>query len=644
MSLFIDADIEVKMARVSTRDAIGHFFFSRWKIATYNRFTIPWLLLLIFFSAACTDLSQPRVDSGYQTEKSGEISDSDATTREPVRSTDCEIGAEACELSASSDAWISTEAAGDSTFITQPPAATNTQQDSPFEPRPMPSISKPEVVGTLVGPDARYANGEIQVYGTDMGSTFVHQGRHLVLFGDTWPNASFICDHSSIENDDTIATIPLDYTGGIPPLNFFTKADSPSEPSLIQLFRGNESLSLGFGLIPMVGFSDGDRAFAFFTRLERVACDTTTAPAPQGCPIDGKFFCSTGIGICEPELPILCDVKLNQGCIIGQQCVAASLCVDSTSSQYAEGDVWSEMASIALSIDIAVQDQSNPELFNSVFSWPTNKFSVLTARAVKVFSEKTAGNDYQSGTGHLLIWGRPGFVGENDHGSDLYLATHALPFVFEAGALAFQPRYFAGLDSQTGEPIWSSLQSDAAPLALDGVVSGDPYEEVPMVGHMTVGWLGSPIDKWVLLYGGDLVDYLLSTPTSTRFAQSPGAIIIRFADHPWGPWSDPLPHLAPGSPSQIGDPYGPGGFLYHPECTDEPPALCARPNPYRPLDTVIACIISIPDPGRLYAPSIIDGYTAPNARGGLDMFWNVSTWNPYTVMLLKTSVFPTAAK
>jgi hypothetical protein len=602
---------------------------------------LGWALFLAVLAIACTDKSVPVFDSGYTPEERHIVTIVDAKVLEAQQTVDSKVNTTASDAATSVDNAMIPESELKPDAVARQPEISSDASGSIVEARRIPVVTKPEVIGTLVGPDATYANAGLRVYGTDMGSTFVHKGRHLVLFGDTWPDERFICENFSPSNDDTIATIPLDYPGELPSLDFFTQANTPTEASLIHLYRGNDSLSLGFGLIPIIGFSDGVHAFAFFTRLENVLCNPTPGSTPQLCPVQDRFFCSTDIGICEPGPPLFCNTRLNQGCIVGQQCVGSSLCVDGTSSQYVDGDTWSQTASIAQSIDIAVQDESHPEVFNSVFSWPTNKFSVLTARAIASFTGRVDGNDYRPGHGSLLIWGRPGFITENGRSASLYFATHALPFALQEGSIDFRPQYFAGLDQQTDEPIWSSLQSDAKPLALDGAIGGDPYEAVPMVGHMTISWLGPPIEKWVLLYGGDLVDYLLSDPDSNRYASSPGSIIIRFADFPWGPWSEPVPHLVPGSASQVGDPYGPGGILYHPDCSDDASHICARPNPYRPLDTaVLLCLISIPDPGRLYAPSIIDPYTMPNSQGGLDMYWNVSTWNPYTVQLMKTSFFP----
>ncbi len=602
---------------------------------------VGWTLFFTALVIACTSESVPFLDSGYTPEVRPGVTIQDAAVLEVLNAADSQVNA----VKSGSAAPVDSAIAPESELRLDAAVRQSETSTDPSEPivgaRPLPIVTKPEVIGTLVGPDATYVNAGLRVYGTDMGSTFVHKGRHFVLFGDTWPDETFICENLSPSNDDTIATIPLDYPGQVPSLDFYTQSNAPTEASLVHLYRGNDSLSLGFGLIPIIGFSDGVHAFAFFTRLENVLCDPSPTSTPQLCPVQDKFFCSTEIGICEPGPPLFCNTTLNTGCIVGQQCVASSLCVDSTSSQYVDGDMWSQTASVAHSIDIAVQDESRPEVFNSVFTWPTNKFSVLTARAVANFSGRVDGNDYRPGHGTLLIWGRPGFIGEDGRTANLYFATHALPFVLQEGRIDFRPQYFAGRDQQTGEPIWSTLQSDAKPLALDGTIGGDPDEAVPMVGHMTASWLGPPIEKWVLMYGGDLVDYLLSDPEANRYAPAPGSIIIRFADLPWGPWSDPAPHLEPGSASQVGDPYGPGGILYHPDCSDEASQICARPNPYRPLDTaLLLCLISIPDPGRLYAPSIIDPYTMPNSQGGLDMYWNVSTWNPYTVQLMKTSLYP----
>src|SRR4030095_12531866 len=94
------------------------------------------------------------------------------------------------------------------------------------------------------------------------------------------------------------------------------------------------------------------------------------------------------------------------------------------------------------------------------------------------------------------------------------------------------------------------------------------------------------------------------------------------------------------------DPFGPGGHMFDPACRDQPPAVCAQSDPTRPLDYFLPGCPSVGarlDTGILYAPNIIDAYTRPDGAGGLDVFWNVSVWNPYLVTLLRTNVKPGGA-
>jgi hypothetical protein len=531
--------------------------------------------------------------------------------------------------------------------IRQPDSMADPTAD-PRVQRALPAVGAPELLGTLVGPGASPALGSASVYGTDLGYSFEHKGALMMLFGDTWSTVDSICKAPSPpSNDDILGSLPLGYTGGVPALDFLAGTDAPTEASRLRVLRGSESLNLGYGQAPVAGFSDGEHAFGIFSRLQPLPCDADWTKADEACPTGDHFFCSTDLGICQPafngtSFPWVCDATLQVGCLPGQECVSTSLCVDSTSSQYDQGQLKGEASSVALSTEIAVQRESDPSTFDSLLAWPTSKFSQPSVRTVTTFTGKLEGNDYRPGHGALLIWGRPGFTAEHGREAYLYLMTHALPMPLDgAGALQFAPHYFAGLDPISAEPIWSALQSEAKPLALDGRVDGSPHEELNLVGLSAVSWLGEPINKWVMLYGGDFADYLVLDPSTARTPRAPGAIMIRFADQPWGPFSPPVPHLQPGDAAYAGDPYGPGGFLYHPDCVDSSELACARSDPMRPLDTVLGgCPFTTVDPGRLYAPNIIDNYTQANAEGGIDLIWNVSTWNPYAVKLIKTRIQP----
>ena len=46
----------------------------------------------------------------------------------------------------------------------------------------------PQMLGSIAGPGSVVAPPDVRFYGTDLGWTFEHRGRHFMLFGDTWPH------------------------------------------------------------------------------------------------------------------------------------------------------------------------------------------------------------------------------------------------------------------------------------------------------------------------------------------------------------------------------------------------------------------------------------------------------------------------
>jgi hypothetical protein len=539
-------------------------------------------------------------------------------------------------------------AANDAALSAPPMAAPSEPTASPapgasLAPQPWPAVSAPVRLGTLAGRDMPHAQPSLHFYGTDTGSSYEHKGKLWMLFGDTWPTSDFICVDTRPDTDDAIALLPLAYPGGVPPLEFLTQPDAPNDMRTIHLLRAGELLSLGPIKVPVTGFSDGEQAFALFQRLEPQRCDAPLDAGSLPCPTDEQFQCSEGLGLCDPQLVALrlvCDMTRAQTCLPTQQCSATSLCIDPNSSQYGDGHFTGQQAAVAYTLEFGKAREATPEVYDSILALPTSKFMIPTARTVQAFTGKLAGNDYRPGHDSVLVWGRPGVSAEHEREGQLYLFTHRLPLSLDgAGKLQFAPQYFAGVDPASGEPRWSTRQSQARAIALDGKRDGDPHEQANILGTMTISWLGSPIDKWVMLYGGDAADFTMTDAKADRAGRTPGAIWIRFADHPWGPFSPPVPHLLPGDPRQSGSGYGPGGYLFDPKCVSTSQLSCAPTDPHRPLDTLLSgCPVAIQDKGRLYNPNIIDSYTQANADGGLDMIWNVSTWDPYAVQLFRSSV------
>jgi hypothetical protein len=407
---------------------------------------------------------------------------------------------------------------------------------------------------------------------------------------------------------------------------------------------------MGWGRTPLAGFSDGEHAFALFGRDEQSVCAVgsgASSSAPR-CAWDADLDCSITAGVCQPQIgeaTQLCDMATQQGCSPPlQQCVLQTpgFCVDPTTSLLTSlGKGSGDRFGVTDNIELGVEREGSPQIFDSGFVFATSKFRNPTARTVRTFTGHVDGNDYRPGSDALLLWGRPSWWAEHQQQAQLYLLWQRLPLDVDAsGHVRFEPQYFAGVDPDTNEPSWSSHQTDAKPLALDGEVGGDAHEQLTVVNQMTISWLGAPIDQWVMIYGGDQVALLLGDPAGAEWPAAPGALAMRFADHPWGPWSPPQPHLLAGDPSKVGDNFGPGGQLFHFACADQPPALCARTDPLRPLETQIPGCPAPPvqtDIGHFYSPNIIDEYTQRNGDDGLDIVWDVSAWNPYNVIVYKTT-------
>jgi hypothetical protein len=110
-----------------------------------------------------------------------------------------------------------------------------------------------------------------------------------------------------------------------------------------------------------------------------------------------------------------------------------------------------------------------------------------------------------------------------------------------------------------------------------------------------------------------------------------GAIRMRIADDPWGPWSTPQDLIVAGDATKrpTEQQYGPGGVLHHPACAGE---RCQSRSPSLPPG----------DYGWLYGANIIEPWIVAVGKGA-DVIWNASTWNPYRVILLKTHLSSTDA-
>ena len=172
------------------------------------------------------------------------------------------------------------------------------------------------------------------------------------------------------------------------------------------------------------------------------------------------------------------------------------------------------------------------------------------------------------------------------HASDVYMAVTPERTYADTGDGTL---YFSGMEA--GLPTWSPRESAAVPVAANGTL-----------GDVSVTW-AEEVGQWIMLYD-NRVDR---------------GVMFRHATHPWGPWSEE---------QQIFDPSegGYGVFIHHPKSNDR-------------LAGPVIGDENKDDPeavkGGAYAPYVVERWTRVH-RGQLRVYWLLSTWNPYVVVLMRS--------
>jgi len=495
----------------------------------------------------------------------------------------------------------------------------------------------------------------IKYYGTDLGWSYEHAGKIHFLFGDT----------NATESDDRIQAS----TGGVFDDCFGTidlaewpdpARISPQNIPLIKLGQNpgtDEASAINPGhamegfKTPIGGFSNGSREFGIFYTSKPRACR-----ADADCGSD--LGCDTGLGFVGE--PWTNDKGGTFGCIddspgcapdpltdtAGTPVTGSGLCIDKTSSFYADTDAG-RIGAIAMKHLVGIRSTSDPRLYTDTRTWLTNKFANAAARMASDFDpSRGAGGkaDYRpakgvGGKSSVFLWGRPGFIGIAAAGRPLglYFAYANLP---PGPEFSWTLNYFTGLDAN-GAPRFSRNERDAVAIDLDSTRDGvQPGEAHDIVDQMSLSWV-EPLNKWLMLYGGGMVNIpappvlpncgvleFFTRSDCVKVVMGNGAIRMRSADHPWGPWSPAQDVLVGGDPNRIPleYQYAPGGVLRHPACTapncvTHTHSMEASPNEY----------------GFLYGANIIEQWTRP-AGDGVDVIWNASTWDPYRVVLLRTRI------
>src|SRR5271165_658699 len=171
-------------------------------------------------------------------------------------------------------------------------------------------------------------------------------------------------------------------------------------------------------------------------------------------------------------------------------------------------------------------------------------------------------------------------------------------------------RFFTGRDS-SGQPKWVTLAAWNGGHSHPWAPPGDAEVFTPdsdaqrCIGEFSVTW-NKPLRMWLMLF------------------QCPGGVQGRVAAAPWGPWSEPFTLLSLADKVECHLIMSPKG--------------CGTQRNYWPGKTSGGTVT----PGGFYAPYVLNRYTA-DAGSTYDshettIYWTLSTWNPYVVSIMRTTL------
>lgn len=555
-------------------------------------------------------------------------------------------------------------------------AAGHAQQSVPREP----TATLPVRLAPLAGHYQTLSplQAGIGFWGTDQGWTFKDGNRLRILFGDSWSDTFGNSIGPLGPSDDTQGWIDLNVfpTGASVEAWVGTHhyADFPwhaAGPTITYRVNGlgkvtpmfvydggwdpNHLMTFGLGATPGTGFSNGPNVFGLFGRGEIVTCSDT-----KPCDSHNYFSCDHNLGICANTSGAATKPCFKSdggaGCDAGVSCVSpfptqnGGVCIDPTT--FPKQDKPAESLSLVTMNHIGNSDPNVPENYYTQ-PWLTNKFTNITTRTVRKFSAN--GVDYgpiaaqPTADEKVFLWGRPLFIGEYSQQRDLplYFAYADMPVYSATGAFTWHVHYYKGgpgtdfVNSYTDDP------TKAVPLNLNGHADGlqnDEDERWDVDNQLSISYVPN-MNKWVMLYGGDIHPNIISFFEFVNTAAVPDtthSIHVRIAENPWGPWSKPSQFFSPGNP----------GLPSNPNAPPNPAAPIT--GEYAPLGMMhdsncigIGCVVGelalsyvSTNYGFLYAPNIIDVWTTPtpNSSTDADLYWNVSTWDPYETVLMKTHI------
>jgi uncharacterized protein DUF4185 len=228
--------------------------------------------------------------------------------------------------------------------------------------------------------------------------------------------------------------------------------------------------------------------------------------------------------------------------------------------------------------------------FEYLWDFSADKLVNVSVVHGQVSSELAASWGWPRGTTNVLwLWGSGRY-----RSSDVYLAVIPFGVLATPNPQGIRPSWTRFFSGRRGAPAWSGSEEDATALFCNG-----------SVGELCVRW-NPHLSRWLATFNSD----------------NPRGILLHWAEQPWGPWSETPLHLL--NPD---DAYGhymhrswADGGTDHTQ-DDVLPPFTLRDNEW----------------GGEYGPYQI-GHFATDEAGGSRIWWTLSTYNPYQVMLMTSHI------
>jgi hypothetical protein len=425
-------------------------------------------------------------------------------------------------------------------------------------------VGAPEKICQLTGetdwqsgkPTAAKTYSNFGLDAADLGYPVEHNGKLILLFGDSWPTLQAPGTLAEAPPNDAVGVVTArtapssaaclgmqiqDKPGLIMHINGQGSALKIYDPATV---TGPEKIQQGFFDVPSGGVSVGGALYGFFW-TDHCAKGHAIPPAP-----DQPLARPQGDARC-PE-----DDALSS---IGRGVMARS-------------------------------DDNGRTFHNAVAMPPGFVYAIAANQAV----EQPDGRD--SG---IFIFGVPRY-------------RASVPYMAEATVESFSDphgwRFLAGRDAK-GEPQWVNYQqwvgafgttSKWHPPARTAALFPDEAGKEACVGEFSVTW-NKPLNQWLMFYNCHGIE-------------------ARVAAQPWGPWSEPATILDPKDDFSCKIVMSVKG--------------CGGRRDFWPNRRVGDGVVG----GGFYAPFVLNRYTQAEKANQAVVYWLVSTWNPYEVDVMRSTL------